>query len=729
MTLMDSSARRFYLLIFLLFLISGFCGLVYQIVWIRLAFTAFGVITPLLSVVISVFMAGLAIGSWTSGCLIKNLTRRTGWSPVIFYAMAEFLIGIGAVAVPLLFSAGQTLLLPAGDFDSLTYLVLSAVILGISILPWCVFMGTTIPLGMAFIRQFDCSGKTGFSYLYLANVIGAICGTFATAGFLIELIGFSATLLLAAGCNFLIGTICLIVSLRHTASDAADISQEYPDNILPAAAGQNLVVPILFTTGFASMAMEVVWTRAFTPVLKTTVYAYAAILFVYLLATSIGSWWYRRQNREGRTISITALIILLSCFCLLPIVAGDPRLFSAQKELIVLVSIFPFCLMLGYLTPKLLDEFSQGDPKVAGRAYAVNTVGCILGPLFAGYFLLPFLGVKFSLILLAVPFVLYAAYCDRKILTFLSLAALTASTGFCLTYEDPSFYSHAVVRRDYVATVISHGAGLHKRLLVNGVGMTTLSPVTKFMAHIPLAVHKEKPQSALIICLGMGTTFRSAASWGIETTAVELVPGVRDAFGFYFDDAAEVLKKPNVKIVVDDGRRFLRRTSENFDLITIDPPPPFESSGSGLLYSEEFYRILKTRLKNNGILQQWLPTDRPDLTLNKFNIRTVAAAVCAEFPFVKVFYFNGLGCYFFASMQHFDMPTPDEFVARLPPQAAADLVEWMPDKSPAYIYEHFLEKEIPLDAIRAKGAILSITDDKPINEYFLVRRLRAKIAF
>src|SRR5215510_4246112 len=91
-------------LLFLLFFISGFCGLLYQVVWVRLAFASFGIITPVLSIVISVFMLGLALGSWAGGAVVAPLVQWTGLSAVFFYGMAEALIGAGAIAVPRLFS-------------------------------------------------------------------------------------------------------------------------------------------------------------------------------------------------------------------------------------------------------------------------------------------------------------------------------------------------------------------------------------------------------------------------------------------------------------------------------------------------------------------------------------------------------------------------------------------------------------------------------------------------
>src|SRR5208282_6493202 len=131
--------------LFVLFFLSGFCSLVYQMVWTRLAFASFGILTYVLSVVISVFMLGLSVGSWAGGRWIDTLTRNTGWPAVRFYALAELGIGAGAFAVPKLFALGKRWLLLTGESNSGAYLALSAVVLALSILPWCLCMGTTYP--------------------------------------------------------------------------------------------------------------------------------------------------------------------------------------------------------------------------------------------------------------------------------------------------------------------------------------------------------------------------------------------------------------------------------------------------------------------------------------------------------------------------------------------------------------------------------------------------------
>jgi len=722
-------------LLFGIFLISGFCGLLYQIVWVRLAFAAFGIITPVLSVVISVFMLGLAVGSWAGGKFAGRLPGLKSFSALVPYALMELLIGVGGLIVPFLFKAGRDLLLPSGNFNSPRYLLFSGIVLGISILPWCICMGATIPLMMKFIKQVRHGQTKGFSFLYMANVLGALCGTVLTAVVLIETLGLRGTLLVGAGLNFFIALLSLVLNFVDFREDAPETKAVHPG---PSPAGAlRSITPrpaliVMFMTGFTSMAMEVAWTRAFSPMMQTTIYAFAGILAVYLLATWWGSMSYRRHLGHDGAKSVPGLAAVLAAASLLPIAVSDPRLLMNVHYILVieamLLGIFPFCAALGYLTSKLIDDVSQGRPLIAGRAYAVNALGCILGPLAAGYFLLPLVGTKTTLILLAAPYTISYLFLagrgwkTRPIRTAATavvlLALLAGSTAAFMSYEENSLFRSGIVRRDYAASVVSYGRGLRKELLVNGVGQTALTTITKSMAHIPLGLRSRKPESALIICFGMGTSFRSAASWGIEVTAVELVPSVVRAFPFFFNDARRVMRSGKCRIVVDDGRRFLQRTLDTYDLIVIDPPPPVESSGSSLLYSEEFYRTAKKRLKPDGILAQWLP-DWDNLTL-----QAVVRALSSQFPYVRVFSsLEGWGVHFFASARPIDVPDARTFAARIPEKAARDFNEWIPDQTAVQLFQIVKDRETPLDKILDPAGKISLTDDRPINEYFLLRRL------
>jgi spermidine synthase len=206
-------------------------------------------------------------------------------------------------------------------------------------------------------------------------------------------------------------------------------------------------------------------------------------------------------------------------------------------------------------------------------------------------------------------------------------------------------------------------------------------------------------------------------SWDLETTTVELVPDVPKAFGFYHADAAQILSNPKGHIVIDDGRRYLKRTREKFDVIVIDPPPPVETAGSSLLYSTEFYELARQRLKPHGILETWFPGGETLVA------QGVLRSVSDAFPYVRCFgSVEGWGIHILASMDPIAMQTPEQLAARMPAAAQKDLLEWSPSRPlPAYLGV-VLSHEMPVDKVLNPNPEVRITDDDPFNEYFLLRR-------
>jgi spermidine synthase len=275
-----------------------------------------------------------------------------------------------------------------------------------------------------------------------------------------------------------------------------------------------------------------------------------------------------------------------------------------------------------------------------------------------------------------------------------------------------------VVRRDHVATVVACGEGHHRLLLVNGTGMTSLTPITKFMVHLPLACHKEPPKSALVICFGMGTSYRAAVSWGIDTTAVELVPSVPRMFGFYHADADRYANATNGHIVIDDGRRFLKRTAQNFDVIIVDPPPPVYAAGSSLLFSKEFYDAAKQHLNPGGILQMWYP-DNPNTPTGQATMRSIWQSFPCVRGFVSV---EGTGMHLLASREPIESASAAQLVARMPAAARQDLIEWYNSTNAPAVLDLLLHNEFSVSDALNPDASIRITDDEPFNEYFLLRR-------
>jgi len=721
---------------FLFFFISGFCSILYELIWLRLAMAQFGVTTPMVSIVLSCFMGGLGLGSWAAGRLIRTQAHRLKLAPLQIYALTELLIGCGGVIVPLELLAGRYALEHIGASLSLSsggYYVAAGLWLAFTLLPWCACMGATIPVAMYAIRSTrPMESNRSFSFLYLANVLGALAGA-AIPLLLIELWGFNRTLQCGMGLNLAIcATAYQLGKKRSQQSAIGELANSDSIASAPISLSQMLsngTLWLLFATGLTSMGMEVVWTRQFTIFVGTLVYSFAMILGVYLAATFLGSVvyrrWIRRYNTEG-----TLIWVFVCVAALMPLLTADMRL-KIATWLRLPLGLAGFSGLLGFLTPSLVDRYSDGDPDRAGVAYAVNVAGCILGPLVAGFLLLPYMDERYALAALTFPWVLTGIWfafakpgsvpkltSNRAVRVAILTACLAASAALVfLTQSYIQRVPGAVIRRDNTATVLAVGQGMQKNLVVNGVTMTALTPLTKAMAAMPLAMLNHPPKNALVICFGMGTTHRSMLSWGIDSTAVDLVPSVPALFGYFHADAPQLVRSPKSHIVIDDGRRFLERTTEQYDVIAIDPPPPIGAAGSSLLYSREFYETAKKRLKDGGILAQWFPGG------DRTTASAIARSLKDSFPYVRAYgSFIGVGVHFFASMQPIPNLSAAQLAQRMPPQAAADFVEWGPFRTPEQQYAFLLKSELPMDwLINLDKNAPALTDDRPINEYGMLR--------
>ena len=738
---------------FIFFFFSGFCSVLYELVWLRLAMAQFGVTTAMVSIILSVFMAGLGLGSWASGRWLRRREGSNEFPALRLYALIELLIGVSAIVVPPALSWGRAGVEHYGVSSSAAYYFVAGLWVAVTLAPGCCLMGATIPVAMRAIGQMlpSESGRS-FSHLYMANVAGAVVGTTVPL-FLIELLGFHGTLKIGATCNGLIAVSAFILSLGRLRVEAAKkppqelsapaftaSADAVAHRVVGSAGGRSLV--LLFLSGLTCMAMEVVWVRRYTPYLGTVVYAFASILGVYLVGTVVGSVRYRRWSLRNAREN-PAVWIWLASFALLPLVAASPSI-GMPPFLRLVLGIAPFTGLLGFITPMLVDRFSGGDPVKAGSAYAVNVAGCILGPLLAGFGLLPFVSERWALIVLAAPWFVVAASATefrsagqpgaaartqpvpRKTTwraRFSAYGALALATVLIVAGKgyDENFPGRRVLR-DSTATVMATGTGMDKALLVNGYGMTALTPITKVMAHLPLAFLDRPPQNALVICFGMGTTFRALHSWGIPVTAVELVPSVPRLFSYYHDDGDAILASPLSQVVIDDGRRYLERTAQQYDVITIDPPPPLEAAASSLLYSKEFYEVARRRLRPGGILQQWLPTTSD---ADAVIVAAVTRSLRESFPYVRAF-LDEFGIHYLCSDRPLPARSAVELVQHMPADAVSDFTEWADDEgatSAALQFSDLLKQELAVaQLIAASPNTPALTDDRPVNEYYAVRQ-------
>ncbi len=232
---------------------------------------------------------------------IRRYDSRRMFSALRLYALAEILIGVSSIAVRSEFFWGRNLLHVAlhPPYSLPLYYLLAGIWMLITLVPWCACMGATFPFAMRAVQE-QTSKDTGrsFSYLYLANVLGAMVGTWAPL-FLIELVGFRSTLQYAGVLNLTLGICAWTLSSFKPAIQEGMSTQPLSGVNQPRHA-DNQKLWLLFGTGLTSMAMEVLWIRIYTPTSGTVVYTLARILGYYLLATYLGSVVYRKWGKGVR---------------------------------------------------------------------------------------------------------------------------------------------------------------------------------------------------------------------------------------------------------------------------------------------------------------------------------------------------------------------------------------------------------------------------------------------
>ncbi len=273
---------------------------------------------------------------------------------------------------------------------------------------------------------------------------------------------------------------------------------------------------------------------------------------------------------------------------------------------------------------------------------------------------------------------------------------------------------------DEVAAVQAGVAG-QPQLWVGGESMTAMTIDTRLMPALSLALRPNATR-ALVIAFGMGSAYRSSLIAGLDTTGVELVPSVPPMMGWFYPDAAQVLANPAGRVVIADGRNFVELTPDRFDLILVDPPPPVYSAGVSVISSLEFYRAAKTRLTAGGMMMQWVPYGQ-DLAEFRAHIRTFAAV----FPHVLVVRGPGsYGTYMFGADDPLalDPEALATIVSRRAILADLSAVRDAPTKS-VDGWKEIARTMVWIadgDAATFTGPGPLITDDRPLPEYFLLRR-------
>lgn len=657
---------RFALICFL----SGAAALIFEGLWFRQAGLVLGNSVWASSLVLASFMTGLGLGN----ALMIRLGERAA-RPLRWYAVMEAAIGVTGAALvfflPSLSPALAPVFRPVLDQPWVINPLRFTISWLLLVIP-ATAMGATLPLLVSgLIRQEPKFGAV-LGQLYGWNTAGAVAGTLA-GELLVGWLGVRGTALFAAGLNGLAGAAAVTAALTGRAKRApkrrtARWVLTGPHAGLLAAA---------FLSGGILLALEVLWFRFLVFFVYGSSAAFAVMLAVVLSGIALGGlaggWWMARRADAVDWLPAVAALNGLVCLGCYYAVAGALRTSSGQMAFLApeilrlaVPLMLPVCALSGVLftlTGEAVHRAVGGAVRVTGWVTLANTAGAALGSLAATLVFLPVFGLGRSIQVLAAGYGLAGAAAlwaapgtarrgqfVRMVAPVLLLAGAAASfpsgwlsQGYLTSrvkwlFRDQPDLRPVALREGINETVMYLrrdvlGEPLDYYLLTNGYVVSDSSFLahryTMYFAYLSKALHPEA-RRALLICFGAGGTAKALTTVGeLESIDVVDISGdILDMSRLIFPDPREhPLNDPRVRVHVEDGRHFLQTTDRQYDLITGEPPLP-KIAGVAMLYTQEYFELMRARLAPGGVVTYWLPV----LTLSQADAKAIVQAFCGAFP-------------------------------------------------------------------------------------------------
>ncbi len=478
-------------LILVCFFLSGFTGLIYEILWTRMIVKIIGGAPFAVSIVLTVFMGGLGMGAYLAGRTIDRI--REPIKLVKIYGILELVVGVCGLAIPLLLGAFEPVYAVIYNrlFDHfMLYNLLTFVGCSVLLCIPVICMGATLPVLCKFYVTRLSHLGTHTGRLYGLNTIGAAFGALLCGFWLINLLGMWGTLILAVFINAVIGLSCVLAGFwiqerRFDTERGTGELQQYPEGDT-ADAGKGLRYPaavsvaalaIFGLSGFCAMSYEVIWTKLLGLVVGPTTYSFTIVLVTFILGLAAGSmifgWLADKTGRPMQLLIYTQIgagLFVLSTSQLL----GNSQLFFAKlifcfKEQFILLSISKAVILFGFmilptlclgatfpLVGKIYTTSISRVGRSIGFAYTVNTIGAVLGSFCAGFVFIPLLGKEKSLsvvigIQLLASLAAAVAVPDEKRETVLRKISLRAAAvvGLLLCFYLPSWNHYVLSRGKY----------------------------------------------------------------------------------------------------------------------------------------------------------------------------------------------------------------------------------------------------------------------------------------
>jgi spermidine synthase len=618
---------------------GGVAALSWEVIWQLQASLAFGVSAAGTALTLAATMGGmtcggLAMGRWLRGRALAN--------PLRLYGALEGVIGVSGLLMLPGFRALERLDAGAYALAPVLAQILQPVAIALLLGPATAAMGASVPVFQLVARRH----RTSIAALYGSNTAGAATGVLLLSFWLLPQLGVWRSCAAVAALNGLIASTAFVLRPGAAAQDVAAIEPPRA----PAARVRGLTRVAVFATGFVTFGLEVAWFRALRAAFWSTSSTFAIMLASVLIPVAAGArivpWLRRRGVAPGALLLCGGAAILVGTpgverIDLLAAIALPHAAVLALWLLVTLAAIGPAMLLLATALPWFLEEISE--PAATGLLYGLNTLGSVAGSLAAAWILLPWLGFARSSWLLGLLVVAVSASLQPPRRRFTSAAvgaaalvfaaSFTSSAGRDRMFGRPNLAGNRVLAvaeaPDFTTAVIESRDGT-RSLFIDGFSATSDHPVSGFymrwMGRLPALLHPD-PRRGLVICFGTGQT---ANALRLEMAGqIDIVDVSRTVFDLapYFRVNEGVLSDPRVAAIRMDGRAWLRRSTQRYDVITLEPMPP-NFAGMNSLYSREFYEIMARRLEPGGVVAQWLPIH----LLSPRHAASVSATFLSVFP-------------------------------------------------------------------------------------------------
>jgi predicted membrane-bound spermidine synthase len=645
--------------------LSGIGALIFETLWLRLSGLAFGNSVWAAALILSSFMSGLALGN-----AIAASSRIRRWQPLHLYAVLEVFVALfGCTIVFSLPALGELLRLVwqmLWNYQP-ALLGLRFIVSFLILLVPTTAMGLTLPVLIEDPMLLQTNFGRAIGFLYGSNTLGAVAGALLGEGYLIAAFGLRGTSLIAGAASCVAAATALFVAKfavrgQVRAFKSRDMS---PGPRFPLRFDVSYRLPwrllvVSFGTGCILLALEVIWFRFLRLYVVSSATAFAIMLAVVLAGIGLGGIVAGAINRRSARVHqfLPALLLLAAIVTLFSYLffpgeavrtsAGAYSLASWWQIAILCVALmFPASFLSGILFPSIVAivQASAGDRmNSTGITTLFNTTGAAAGPLIASFLLLPAIGYQWSLLISAAGYVLLGivasessswsvrrpvglvtiAVCGTAILLLAILPYHRAESHFehaSRPYESDEHgnrLARVVKRIEGTSDTLQllrgdlFGEPYYYRLLTDAFSMSSTTPrnqrYMRLFAYLPLALRPEA-KDVLLICYGCGVT-ADALLRGPNVERLDIVDISKEVFrlaDFYSGiNYSNPLRDPRVHAVVQDGRFFLQASPQQYDIISGEPPPP-KVVGSVNLYTEEFFSLMKNRLKESGIATFWLP--------------------------------------------------------------------------------------------------------------------------